>query len=264
MTADSGLAFMTSGHADTGAVIGSRIARARRELGLTQAALADRIGTSLGILNRYETGQTAPEPVLERVATATGKSVQWLISGSEAPSDSTGELAPRSEPAAPMDGGPSVTESVAVDGQAEGSSREEESPPTLAGESGQESGSRSLDQPRKAVGSSPVATEGLVEMSQANRILQEICSDLERRIDDLQGELARERTHQAEAIDRTTALESELDESRQWQAALAERLEKAEAELERYERSMADALVLAESLTLTALAAQTALERHRA
>jgi transcriptional regulator with XRE-family HTH domain len=215
---------MTSGDADTGAVIGSRIARARRELGLTQAALADQIGTSLGILDRYETGEADPEPVLERIAAATGKSVQWFISGSEAASDTSGELAPPIEQATstaggppvtesvaaeaasdtsgelapPIEqatstaGGPPVTESVAAEGQAERSSREEESPPTLAGESVVESGSQSLEQLlRKAVGYSPNATR---------------------------------------------------------EAALAERLEKAEAELDRYreqEHSMAEALVLA-------------------
>jgi transcriptional regulator with XRE-family HTH domain len=215
---------MTSGDADTGAVIGSRIARARRELGLTQAALADQIGTSLGILDRYETGEADPEPVLERIAAATGKSVQWFISGSEAASDTSGELAPPIEQATSTAGGPPVTESVAAEAasdtsgelappieqatstadgppvtesvaaedQAERSSREEESPPTPAGESAVESGAQSLEQLlRKAVGYSPNATR---------------------------------------------------------EAALAERLEKAEAELDRYreqEHSMAEALVLA-------------------
>jgi transcriptional regulator with XRE-family HTH domain len=218
---------MTSGDADTGAVIGSRIARARRELGLTQAALADQIGTPLGILDRYETGEADPEPVLERIAAVTGKSVQWFISGSdeesdtsgdlappieqatstvggppatesvaaEAASDTSGELAPPIEQATSTAGGPPVTESVAAEGQAERSSREEESPPTPAGESVVESGSQSLEQLlRKAVGYSPT------------------------------------------------------QESRQREAALAERLEKAEAELDRYrqqEHSMAEALVLA-------------------
>jgi transcriptional regulator with XRE-family HTH domain len=215
---------MTSGDADTGAVIGSRIARARRELGLTQAALADQIGTSLGILDRYETGEADPEPVLERIAAATGKSVQWFISGSEAASDTSGELAPPIEQATSTAGGPPVTESVAAEAasdtsgelappieqatstadgppvtesvaaedQAERSSGEEESPPTPAGESVAESGAQSLEQLlRKAVGYSPNATR---------------------------------------------------------EAALAERLEKAEAELDRYreqEHSMAEALVLA-------------------
>jgi transcriptional regulator with XRE-family HTH domain len=239
MTADSELAFMTSGHADTGALIGSRIARARRELGLTQAALADRIGTSLGILNRYETGGADPEPVLERIAAATGKSVQWFISGSEAASDTSGELAPPIEQATSTAGGPPVTESVAAEGQAQRSAREEESPPTPAGESVVESGAQSLEQRlQKTVDYSPTAAESLFEEM----------SELERRIDELQSELAAERAHQSEKIDRTAALESELQQSRQGEAALAERLERAEAELDRYrqqEHSMAEALVLA-------------------
>jgi transcriptional regulator with XRE-family HTH domain len=162
---------MTSGDADTGAVIGSRIARARRELGLTQAALADQIGTSLGILDRYETGEADPEPVLERIAAATGKSVQWFISGSEEASDTSGELAPPIEQATSTAGGPPVTESVAAEDQAERSSREEESPPTPAGESVAESGAQSLEQLlRKAVGYSPTQESRQREAALAERL----------------------------------------------------------------------------------------------
>jgi transcriptional regulator with XRE-family HTH domain len=62
--------------------LGFRIAKARRAAGLTQKALADAIGVSLGIFNRYETGAADPQRHLMPIAAATGKSLAWLV-GSE-------------------------------------------------------------------------------------------------------------------------------------------------------------------------------------
>jgi transcriptional regulator with XRE-family HTH domain len=63
-----------------GAVVGARIRQARRELGLTQAELATRIGVSLGVLDRFETGHSDPSGKLEQIAEITGRPVSWYTS----------------------------------------------------------------------------------------------------------------------------------------------------------------------------------------
>src|SRR5574337_1044570 len=56
-----------------------RIAEVRRQLGLTQADLAARVGVSLRALDRYETGTVEPTPeVLGRIAEVTGVPVARL------------------------------------------------------------------------------------------------------------------------------------------------------------------------------------------
>jgi DNA-binding XRE family transcriptional regulator len=63
--------------------LGRRIALARRELGLTQRELADRIGVMLGVLVAYETGMADPSPRLDRIAEATGKDTIWFLRGDD-------------------------------------------------------------------------------------------------------------------------------------------------------------------------------------
>jgi transcriptional regulator with XRE-family HTH domain len=54
--------------------VGRLVERIRREAGLTQAALAARIGTTQAALSKIETGRTLPGlELLERVARATGR-----------------------------------------------------------------------------------------------------------------------------------------------------------------------------------------------
>jgi transcriptional regulator with XRE-family HTH domain len=68
---------------DETAEFGQRIARARRELGLTQRELADRIGVMLGVLEAYEMGRADPSPHLDRIAEATGKDALWFLRGED-------------------------------------------------------------------------------------------------------------------------------------------------------------------------------------
>jgi transcriptional regulator with XRE-family HTH domain len=69
-----------SGSHGDGAAVGRRIGQARRELGLTQAELATRIGVTLGILDRYETGRADPSGKLAQIAEVTGRHVSWFTS----------------------------------------------------------------------------------------------------------------------------------------------------------------------------------------
>jgi transcriptional regulator with XRE-family HTH domain len=72
---------MTSGAAAADAHVraGARLARARRTAGLTQRALADRLGTSLIIVDAMEAGRRDPTPFLERVAEATGTPLSAFV-----------------------------------------------------------------------------------------------------------------------------------------------------------------------------------------
>jgi ribosome-binding protein aMBF1 (putative translation factor) len=63
-----------------GAAVGARIGQARRELGLTQAELATRIGVTLAVLDRYETGRADPSGKLAEIAEVTGRRVSWFTS----------------------------------------------------------------------------------------------------------------------------------------------------------------------------------------
>jgi transcriptional regulator with XRE-family HTH domain len=63
--------------------VGQRIADARRASGLSQRALAERLGISLGQLDAWEVGRSDPSSELHRVAEATGRSERWLQSREE-------------------------------------------------------------------------------------------------------------------------------------------------------------------------------------
>jgi transcriptional regulator with XRE-family HTH domain len=68
----------TPGGVDDHAAVGKRIVQARRQLELTQAELAQRIGVSLGTLDRYESGQADASQMLMQIAEATGKPIEWF------------------------------------------------------------------------------------------------------------------------------------------------------------------------------------------
>lgn len=57
-----------------------RIRRARKQAGLTQAALGERIGKSADTIRGYESGRIHPPlTVLERIAEVTGKPLDWFL-----------------------------------------------------------------------------------------------------------------------------------------------------------------------------------------
>ena len=72
-----------SGAGDGSAAVGRRIEQARRERGLTQAELAARIGVSLGMVDRYETGRADPSDKLPVIAEVTGRPASWFMSSGE-------------------------------------------------------------------------------------------------------------------------------------------------------------------------------------
>jgi transcriptional regulator with XRE-family HTH domain len=76
------------GEAEERARVGQRIARARKEAGLTQKELADRIGVARRSVQGYESGEIAPYRHLNRVAAAVGRSRHWLVADDPAPQPS--------------------------------------------------------------------------------------------------------------------------------------------------------------------------------
>src|SRR4051812_699919 len=61
--------------------LGERVRDARRAAGLTQMALAERLGVPLGTVERLENGLADPTPFLDTIAQSTDSSVAWLRSG---------------------------------------------------------------------------------------------------------------------------------------------------------------------------------------
>jgi len=58
------------------AQVGRLVERTRREAGLTQAALAERVGTTQAALSKIETGRTLPGlELLNRIARAVGRPI---------------------------------------------------------------------------------------------------------------------------------------------------------------------------------------------
>lgn len=68
-------------------LIGGRVAQVRREAGLTQKELAERIGATLGQIVKLEEGRTDPSPLLPRVAAVTDRSVDLF--GGDPPREQT-------------------------------------------------------------------------------------------------------------------------------------------------------------------------------
>ena len=78
------------------AALGARITSARRALGLTKTALAERLNLPVGTVDRLERGVTDPLPHLVGIADAIGKDVDDLWNGgarAEPPSLRVTELA---------------------------------------------------------------------------------------------------------------------------------------------------------------------------
>ncbi|HET7235688.1 MAG TPA: helix-turn-helix transcriptional regulator [Actinomycetota bacterium] len=79
------------GAATIGRVVGER----RREAGLTQRELAERIGTTQAAISKVETGRTMPTlALLERIALATGRPIVLTL-GAEVRRPSRAELRDR-------------------------------------------------------------------------------------------------------------------------------------------------------------------------
>jgi transcriptional regulator with XRE-family HTH domain len=59
-----------------------RIAQLRQQLGLTQAAFAQRVGVSRGTIGLYEAGTLAPRVrTLDRITEIGGVTADWLLRG---------------------------------------------------------------------------------------------------------------------------------------------------------------------------------------
>ena len=66
--------------------LGSIVARNRRKAGLTQAGLAERIGTKQPVISKIESGaEFATIPLLDRIARATGEPIVLKLGIDEEP-----------------------------------------------------------------------------------------------------------------------------------------------------------------------------------
>lgn len=73
--------------------IGDRIQQARKEVGLTQDELADRIGVKMRQVQNYESGESDPYRKLSRIAEATGKPREWFYGDDVSEQDAAGVAA---------------------------------------------------------------------------------------------------------------------------------------------------------------------------
>ena len=80
------------GDAEERVRVGRRIARARKEAGLTQKQLADRIGVARRSVQGYESGSVAPYRQLQHLAEALGQSRQSLVAEHPPPAAMPPEL----------------------------------------------------------------------------------------------------------------------------------------------------------------------------
>ena len=58
--------------------LGRRITEARRDLGLTQLEVATRVGISLSLMEKLESGEANPTPYLDAIAQATNRPPRWF------------------------------------------------------------------------------------------------------------------------------------------------------------------------------------------
>lgn len=73
---------------------GERLAKARKEAGLTQAEMAEKLAVSPGAVAQWETDRVQPRNLrkrLRRWSTITGVSYGWLLAGEYAARDSNPE-----------------------------------------------------------------------------------------------------------------------------------------------------------------------------
>jgi transcriptional regulator with XRE-family HTH domain len=68
-----------------GGAIGGRIARARKESGLTQEELAGRMGVSARSIQGYEAGKVVPYRHLNQLAKITNRELGWILAGDPPP-----------------------------------------------------------------------------------------------------------------------------------------------------------------------------------
>jgi transcriptional regulator with XRE-family HTH domain len=96
-----GIAFLIYCEMDMDAsALGLRLARLRRQAGLTQAELARRMGTTQPAISKIESGRTFPTiPLLDRFAQATGTVVELKLGAEEGVVISRDERARRSRAA---------------------------------------------------------------------------------------------------------------------------------------------------------------------
>jgi len=73
--------------------VGERMRDWRRALGLTQAAMADRLGMHIGVLKKYEQGLNVPGGEALAAIARTGVDMTWLLTGA-------GQMRPPTDPLA--------------------------------------------------------------------------------------------------------------------------------------------------------------------
>jgi transcriptional regulator with XRE-family HTH domain len=67
-------------------IVGAELAKARRKANLTQAEVADRMGTSQGAVSRIESGRVTPTlEIVDRYALAVGKPIRLVFGRRDSP-----------------------------------------------------------------------------------------------------------------------------------------------------------------------------------
>jgi transcriptional regulator with XRE-family HTH domain len=246
------------------AVVGRRIRQARRELGLTQAELATRIGVSLGVFDRFETGKGDPSDKLEQIAEITDKPLSWYTSTDQYDGgDGISEIGLPAELRRRLTESrgqrlPADAETI-EEGEAghlakpsplptEDSSARTETEPGEAGSSQdrlEERGAHASQQePNTALAvedEDAAADEMREELERVNTSQQQLAATLEQS----RSELATSRGQEALLAQRTSELEAELRAAEEHAAKTTARLDQAETELERLqneERARAEEL----------------------
>ena len=72
-----------SGRDEQESTLGWRLRRRRKELGLTQTELADKVGTSQAVIQKIENGKSLRPRILEEIAAALDVKPAWLMFGVE-------------------------------------------------------------------------------------------------------------------------------------------------------------------------------------
>jgi DNA-binding XRE family transcriptional regulator len=255
-----------SGAYDDRAAVGRRIGQARRELGLTQGELATRIGVTLGILDRYETGKADPSEKLAQIAEITARDVSWFTStaqyeiesaeyAAELPAELGRRIAESRDLRGPTRQG-LPEERIATLGEP-GSWPETGDPsahrPDLADGSGEEPAAlaRRLDELQAALADEHRKHgDAVAKSARVQEDLERVTVDRQALADLLEqsrSELAGVRTQSEQLAQQVSALEMEVRAADQRSTEAADRLGQATTELERrrdHERSLAEQLDL--------------------
>ena len=199
------------------AAVGRRIGQARRERGLTQADLATRIGVTLGLVDRYESGKSDPSGKLAQIAEVTGRRISWFTERDEVQSeDSEAEL--------PAALGLRIAESRVQRGITR---QQPHGRPAAAHD---EPGSRSPRGHPSPQGVDRPHVAG-IDVADIDREQPDEGAALARRRDELQAALDAERRKHAEAAAQGERLEHELNSVEARQRALADALQLSGSEL---------------------------------